>query len=196
MKYLQQVVDLANDRGYLELPEVITIQKRLPDWFKHQGLDANSLNGPTQLPAALKEFYQCQSLACFLEGAMDASVFLTHLEPFMSGPFPPVVKWTSGEHVVVAYHGHSGMVCAARLGLDDPPVFWGFSEEQEPSDDTTDGVETPSFSKWIFDFVSGYENLLDHWEKTYREVHANPAELKRVGGMEWIRDLPGMTRRL
>jgi hypothetical protein len=46
---------------------------------------------------------------------------------------PFVVAWDGAPHIVVALHGHSGLVGAARLDAGpDPPFFWGFEDEDEP----------------------------------------------------------------
>jgi hypothetical protein len=53
-----------------------------------------------------------------------------------------------------------------------------------------------TFSGWVFAAVDGHEARLDYWQGVYEKCQANPAEAVRIGGVEWIRDMPGMSQRL
>src|SRR5947207_1165275 len=72
------------------------------------------------------------TLACFLEAALDSEVFLTDLAGMVEGDPPPVVTWSSGPHLVFAFHNHSGLVWATEFGPDDPRVFGGFDDDPDP----------------------------------------------------------------
>jgi hypothetical protein len=144
------------------------------------------------LPTALREFYGCISLACFLEVSGDGEVFLGELAECLDNPdLPPLIEWSSGRYIVVGFHGHSGCVCAVALEGQDPPTVWGFMDEVGPFDRTAD-----KFSDWIFRGVDGYEGQLDYWQRVWEKCSAVPAEARRLGGVEWIRRMPGMSARL
>jgi hypothetical protein len=198
MQYLQRAYDLAEARGYLRYPAVLVLQDRVPDWFRALGTAAGlaefEARRGVQVPAALREFYGCLPLACFLEATIDGEVFLTDLATMIACDPPPLVAWSSGPHLVFAFHGHSGMVAAVELGSDDPRVFWGFDGEPEPYQD--DDRPPVSFSEWVFGVVDGYEGQLDFWQEVYQKCQANPAEARRLGGVEWIRQMAGMIERL
>ncbi len=198
MEYLQRAYDLAEARGYLRYLAVLALQNHVPTWFRALGTAAGLAEFESQrgvhVPPALREFYGCLPLACFLEAAIDGEVFLVDLATMIDSDPPPLVTWTSGQHLVFAFHGHSGMVCAAELGSDDPRVFWGFDGDPEPCQDP---ARPPvSFSQWVFGVVDRHEGLLDYWQAVYQKCRANSAEARRLGGVEWIRHLPGMVERL
>ncbi len=139
MQYLQRVYDLAEGRGYFRFPEVLALQDRIPDWFRALGTAAGlaefEARRGVQVPAALREFYGCFPLACFLEAAMDGEVFLADLATIIRCELPPLVTWSSEQYLVFSFHGHSGTVCAVQLGSDDPRVFWGSDADSEPYED-------------------------------------------------------------
>ena len=198
MQYLQRAYDLAEARGYLCDPEVLALHEHVPDWFRALGTAAGLAEFETrrgvQVPAALREFYGCRLLACFLEAAIDGEVFLADLATRIDGNPPLLVTWSSGPHLIFAFHGHSGMACAAELGSDDPRVFWGFDGEPEPYQDQD--RPAVSFSEWVLAAVGGHEAKLDFWREVYRKCQADPAEARRLGSVEWIRQMPGMAQRL
>jgi hypothetical protein len=198
MQFLQRAWDLAEVRGYFRYPEVLALQDHVPNWFRAlgtaPGLAEFEARRGIQVPGALREFYRCTPLACFLEAAIDGEVFLAHLATLIGSDPPPLVTWSSGPHLVFAFHSHSGMVCAAKLGSDDPRVFWGFDSDTKPCED--DGRPPLPFSEWVFGVVDGHEGLLDYWQEVYLKCQADPAEARRLGGVEWIRQLPGMAQRL
>jgi hypothetical protein len=169
----------------------------VPEWFRDLGTEPGlarfEARRGIRVPAALREFYACPLLACFLEPAIDGEVFLTDLAALIDTDPPPVVTWSAGPHLVFSFHGHSGMVLAARLGQDDPLVFCGFDDDPEP---LAEDRPPRTFSEWLFGVVDGYEATLDRWQAVYEKCRADPAEARRLGGVEWIRDLPGMARRL
>lgn len=137
-------------------------------------------NHRIKIPGAMREFYNVLHLACLLEGgAIDGEVFLTDLDNLYGDP-PPVLRWQSGLHIVFAFHGHSGLVCAATLGIEDPPVYWG--SDVGPISDPRPSL---TFSEWVFSAVERYEETMDFWQDQYR----------RHGG-EWIRKKVGMGKRL
>jgi hypothetical protein len=126
-----------------------------------------------------------------LEAALDGEVFLANLDA--SDP-PLLVFWSAEPHLVFAFHGHSGTVCAAELGVDDPQVLWGFDDDPEP---TRGEVHPPiSFSRWVFSVVDAHERVLDYWQTTYEKCQGDPIEARRLGNLDWIRRLPGMVERL
>lgn len=200
MKYLQRALDLAEARGYLQYPEVLALLDRVPDWFRALGTDAGvaafEARRGLRVPAAVRELYGCVPLACFLEATIDGEVFLHQLAALSDGEMPPVVEWRAAPHLVFSFHNHSGMVLATRLdaGVDDPLVFSGWGEEEEPMGEEESPPEV--FSDLMFRMVDGHEARLDYWQKVYEECQANPAEARRLGGVEWVRAMPGMARRL
>jgi hypothetical protein len=198
MRYLQRAHDLADSRGYLRDPKVVALRDRVPDWFRVLATDTGLAEFESRrgfrVPAALREFYACPLLACFLEATMDGEVFLTDLATMTEGDLPPVVTWVGEPHLVFAFHSHSGMVFAAKLDADDPLVFCGFEDEPEPVADEERPPET--FSAWVFSAVDGHEARLDYWQGVYEECRDSPLKAQRLGGVEWIRELPGMAQRL
>jgi hypothetical protein len=198
MRYLQRALDLAEARGYLRYPEVLGLQDRVPDWFRALATDAGLAEFEARrgyrVPAALRELYGCPLLACFLKATIDGEVFLTNLATLIDSDPPPVVTWSAGPHLVFAFHNHSGMVFAAELGADDPRVFGGFYGDPDPMTEEECPVEI--FSEWVYGAVEGHEARLDYWQGVYEECQANPAEAVRLGGVEWIRSMPGMSERL
>lgn len=196
MHFLQRAWQLADARGYMRYPQVVALQDRIPEWFRSlatpPGLAAFEQRRGIFVPPALREFYACVPLACFVEAAIDGEIFLTQMleeDPDL----PPTVVWRSVPHLVFAFHCHSGSVCAAELGVDDPLMFWGFEDDAQP---VMDEKHPPvCFSEWVFGVVDGYEALLDFWQGAYLKW-ADPAESLRLGGLEWVRDMPGMAERL
>jgi hypothetical protein len=198
MRYLQHAFDLAEARGYLRYPEVLALHDRVPDWFRALGTDAGVAEFESRrgfrVPAAVRELYGCPPLACFLEATTDGEVFLNDLTTLIDGDPPPIVNWSAGPHLVFAFHNHSGMVFAAQLGADNPLVFGGFDGDPEPISDDERPPEV--FSAWVFGAVDGQEARLSYWQGVYEDCQANPAEAARLGGVEWIRYMPGMAQRL
>jgi hypothetical protein len=191
MRYLGRAREAAEARGYLSCPEVRALQGRVPAWFRALGTDSGAAGFEARrairLPAALREFYGCTPLACFVEAAADGEVFLNALGE-MDGPdLPPVINWLTGPHLVFFFHNHSGVVIAAELGQDDPRVFAGFDDEPKPFSE--EDWPTRSFSDLIFSIVERHEAMLDFWQRVYE---------KRQAGLdlEWVRGLPGMAARL
>lgn len=199
MRYLQRALDLAEARGYLNYPEVLARHDQVPDWFHALGTKTGVAEFEARrgfrVPAAVSELYECPSLACFLEATMiNGEVFLTDLATLIDGDLPPVVTWSVGPHLVFSFHNHSGMVFAAQLGSDDPLTFPGFDGDLEP---IVYGERPPKvFSAWVFSAVDSYKSQLDYWQGVYERRRANSAETARLGGVEWIRSLPGMAQRL
>ena len=70
MQYLQRVNDLAHARGYFRCAEVLALQDNAPEWFRTLGTSVGlaefEARHGVQVPAALREFYGCLPLACFL----------------------------------------------------------------------------------------------------------------------------------
>jgi hypothetical protein len=198
MRYLQRALDLAQARGYLRYPEVLALSNRVPDWFRALGTAAGVAEFETRrgfrVPAAVRELYSCPPLACFLQATIDGEVFLADLATLIGCDLPPVATWSAGPHLVFAFHNHSGMVFTAQLGVDDPHVFCGFDRDPEPI--VEEGRPPETFSGWVFAAVDSHEVRLDHWQGVYEKCQANPAEAVRIGGVEWIRDMPGMSQRL
>jgi hypothetical protein len=138
MTYLSHAYDLAEGRGYFLYPEVAALKASVPDWFRTLGTQDGAIafekRNAVTLPAALREFYICDSLACFLEASGDGEVFLRELAECMEHhDFPPLVKWSSELYVVVGFHGHSGYVFAVSVTGDDPLALWGFMDDSAPS---------------------------------------------------------------
>jgi hypothetical protein len=198
MQKLQPAHDLAETRGYLRYPQVVALQDRVPKWFRFLGSSAGLADFEARrglrVPAALQEFYACTQLACFLEASIDGEVFLNDLVMITGTEPPPLVTWSARPHLVFAFHGHSGSVCAAEMCSEDPRVFWGFDGDPEPIMDET--RPPPVFSEWVFGIVDSYESVLDYWLSVYLKCQTDPAEARRLGGVAWVRDMPGMTERL
>ncbi len=144
--------------------------------------------------SAFTSRYKCLPLACFLEATIDGEVFLTDLATMIKGNPPPVVTWSARPYLVFAFHNHSGLVFAAQLGADDPLALCGFDGDPEP---IVDGERPPEvFSAWVFGAVDNHEARLDYWQSVHQKCQANPTEAVRIGGVEWIRSMPGMAQRL
>ncbi|WP_224364192.1 hypothetical protein [Hyalangium versicolor] len=198
MKYLQRSLEVAEARGYFRAPEVLRLQGKVPDWLRalahEDGLAKLEARLGLPVPGALREFYACSLLACFLEASIDGEVFLS--DPCVpEGEPPQVVSWWGRPHLALAFHGHSGMVCAAGLGEEDPLVYWGFEDEEEPY---VDERRPPRpFSEWVFRIVDGHEATLDYWQKFYEELtQSDPRGLLTHGLTQTIFGMPGMGARL
>ena len=168
----------------------------VPDWFRRlataDGIATFETRHSVMLPAVLHEFYACAPLACFLEATGDGEVFLRELAECFDNPeLPLVLEWSSRQHVVVGFHGHSGCVCAVALEGDDPPAVWGFTDDAAPLDRAA-----TTFSEWVYRAVDGYEHYLDYAQGVCEKCAADPAESRRLGGALWLRQLPGMAQRL
>jgi hypothetical protein len=198
MQYLQRAYDLAESRGYFRYPEVLALQDQVPNWFRalgtQVGLSEFENKHNLEVPRALREFYECHPLACFLAATIDGEVFLVDLARLIGIDLPPVIDWLSEKHIVVAFHSHSGDVCAVQTGLDDPHLRWGGPTDPEPYED--DAALPASFSEMVYCAVNNYEQILDHWEAAYKKCQSNPAELRRLGGLAWVPRMPGMIERL
>jgi len=198
MRYLQHALNLAEARGYLRDPEVLALHDCVPNWFRALGTDAGMAEFEARrgfrAPAAVRELYACLPLACFLEATLDGEVFLTDLVAMSDSEPPPIVTWSAGPHLVFSIHSHSGMVFAAQLGADDPLTFCGFDGGPAPMAD--DERPPQVFSGWVFGAVDGHEARLDYWQGVCEKCQANPSEAVRLGGVEWIRSMPGMAQRL
>lgn len=48
----------------------------------------------------------------------------------------------------------------------------------------------------MFGVVDGEEGVLDYWQRVYHKCQGDPAEARRLDGMDWVRDMPGMADRL
>lgn len=191
MRFLERARVAAEARGYLACPEVRAIRDRAPAWFRALGTDPGAAEFEARramkLPAALREFYGCTPLACFIEAADDGEVFLNALGEIDGPDLPPVINWPTGPHLIFSFHCHSGAVLAAELGQDDPMVSCGFDDEPEPFPEGD--WPRQSFSDLIFSIVERHEAKLDYWQRVYAERRAEP-------GIEWVRGLPGMAARL
>jgi hypothetical protein len=198
MRYLQRAIDLAEARGYLRYPKVLARQQQAPDWFRalasDSGVAAFETRHGFRIPVALRELYGSPPLASFLEEPIDAEVFLTDLAKLTGTDMPPIVTWSAEPHLVFAFHNHSGMVCAVPVGGDDPYVLCGIDGDPDPY--TEEGRPPVRFSEWVFGAVDGYEAQLEYWQGVYEKCKADPAEARRLGGVEWIRGIPGMAPRL
>jgi hypothetical protein len=192
MHYLQPAIDLAHARGYLQCPEVLVAEAKLPDWFRligtREGIADFETRHAIQLPAALKEYYLYTPLACFLDAAFEGEIFLKFLAPSGKEELPPIITWGDKPYLVFSYHLHSGMVFAAELGTDDPLCYCGWDGDLEPYHDEKRPPQ--KLSEWIFSVVEEHEARLDYWQREYL------AEGSRNQGMSWIRALPGMSQRL
>ena len=182
----------------LRYPEVLARQQQAPDWFRalasDVGVAAFEARHGFRVPLALCELYGSPCLASFLEETIDAEVFLTDLAKLIGTDMPPIVTWSAGPHLVFAFHNHSGMVWAVRVGDSDPYVFGGFDDDPDPY--IEEDRPPVRFSQWIFAAVDGYEALLEYWQGVYTKCEADPVEARRLGSVEWIRGMPGMAPRL
>jgi hypothetical protein len=198
MRYLQQAYALAEERGYLQYPEVMALRDRVPAWMlalaTESGQGRFERRHGFRVPPAVLELYRCPRLACLLEVIIDGDVFLSGLATLTRTELPPLVTWSERPHVVFASHYHSGMVTAARLGVDDPPVMGGFTGDSTPV--VGDHQPPEVFSDWVLGAVDEHEVRLDYWQGVYERGRANPAEAERTGGVEWVRSIPGMPARL
>jgi hypothetical protein len=178
---------LAAQRGYLRDPIVVALLQKVPAWFRAMGTPSRQVEFQQTrgfaLPAALCEFYARLPLACFLHAAIDGHIFSAGLSDDDPDP-PPVVRWTSGPHVVFAYHPHSASVCAAAVDQDDPLVAWGFEDEQDPDQ------PVGRFSLWVYGIVDRYEQMLDQLQAWYENPKA------RMNSLDWIFQKPRMNARL
>ncbi len=194
MYHLKRAFELAEARGYFRYPEVIALRDQVPDWFLRLGTEVGLAEFESScghhVPRALREFYSCLPLACFLEATMDGEVFLRNMSEDSE---PPIETRKGVESLVFSFHCHSGMLMAAQFGADDPLVWSGFG-----GDDEADQVARPplSFATWVFKMVDGYEAELERWQKLYEERQANPAERQRCGDLAWVPNMPGMSMRL
>ena len=198
MKYLQDSYNLAEARGYLKYPELLKVKDKMPNWLLSLGTDTGLADFKDKfelsVPPSLQEFYSCLPLVCFLEMTIDGNVFLVEFDE--ETELPLVVNWLGTKHLAFACHGHSGSVCAARLETDeqnDPLVFWGFDDEDEPFEDDRPSI---TFSEWIFNCVNGYDTRLEYWLNFYKDCKSNPAKERRLGSAEWVRKMPGMAEKL
>src|SRR5262245_42659866 len=70
LKYLSRSFALAEARGYLRYPEVVALEEIVPEWFRRlattEGANAFETRHGATLPAAIREYYACTGLACFL----------------------------------------------------------------------------------------------------------------------------------
>lgn len=193
MKYLSRARDAAEALGYLNSPEVRALRDRVPTWLQALGTDAGvaefEARRAIRLPAALREFYGCTPLACFIEAAFkfDTEVFLDDLASIDGPDMPPVIVWSTVPHLVLSFCSASGTVLAAELGQDDPRVFSGFDDEPEPVSEEDD--RSLSFSDLILGIVMRHEAKLDYWQGVYEKGRAGSI-------IDWVRGMPGMTARL
>lgn len=191
MRYLQPALRLAEDRGYLAYPEVRELERSVPNWFRR-------MSDPDQLadfekrhrvvvPAAVRKFYACPPLACFLE-ACYPEVFLSEYQEACSpDELPPIIQWESGRYLITGFHNHSGAVSAVGLtGEDDPPEVQGFEDDADYS------TKSPvPFSAVVFELVDRYERVLDELIAMYDAAESRPG-----GEVDWILDMPGIMDRL
>ncbi len=191
MWYLQRALDLAAARGYLDYPEVRERADAVPEWFRRMSepdrLTAFERRHGLGIPAALREFYACLPLACFVE-ACYPEVFLTgYAEASSPDELPPVIRWASGRYLVTGFHNHSGAVAAVALtGVDDPPEVQGFEDDEDH-----DTEQPVPFSAAVFELVDRYEQVLDELVAMYDAAWSQPG-----GDVDWILDRPGVMARL
>ena len=182
MRCLQPALDLAEARGYTAYPEVLALRSRIPEWFcglgNEVGVSEIENRREIRIPAAIREFYSCPFLACFVEATIDGEVFLTDFSVMNDVDLPPIVNWSSGPHLVFSFHNHSGMVFAAQMGTNDPPTFCGFDDDPDPIVDEERPVEL--FSAWVFSAVDRHEARLDYWQSVYEKCRADPAGAARL----------------
>src|SRR5262245_62168885 len=100
VRFLKRAPDLAAARCYPVYPEGVQRQGAAPDWFARMAapghLAAFERRHGVEVPAAVREFYQCVPLASFLEACYPEVFLRGYAEACSPDELPPVIPWASG----------------------------------------------------------------------------------------------------
>lgn len=130
---INAAIHLATQRGYLPLrPDTRWLQVE-PEWLADlQRLDGfdrlQNLLGQT-IPSTVRQFWRHASLVRLLDS--------WRWQDYLAEP-PQLVSWNNKPHLAICTHPHSGGIGAVAVDEgDDPPLHWGFEDDDAPFEQRT-----------------------------------------------------------
>src|SRR5262249_37315974 len=126
--FLEVAVASAASRGYLPLRPDMRWLSNAPMWLNNLqqpgGMEQLESRLGVKIPAAVREFWSNPSFVRLLDS------WRWHDYLFEE---PRVLTWDSKKHLLVCSHPHSGGIGAVELSPgDDPPMYWGWEDEESP----------------------------------------------------------------
>lgn len=149
---MEDVILWARNHGYFEHSTYRDVRSKVPEWLSQLGTDSGRARLEAEYAVSFSptmSFYtQHPELASIIEAGSDLNAFLNQLRDCV-GTEPPYVLYHQGHpHLVVAFHNHSGGVCAADLVLNEPVVRFG-EIDLENFDLTPYDETTVDFHHWV-----------------------------------------------
>ena len=120
--------NLATERGYLPVGPKTRWLSEEPPWLTSlqtpAGFAALEFTLRYQVPTTVRAFWELPQLVRLLDS--------WRWQDYLACP-PDIVFWGSKPNLVICTHPHSGGIGAVLLdNSDDPPLSWGFAEDDEP----------------------------------------------------------------
>ena len=126
---MEDAIQFAMQHGYFEHPIFLQLRSLVPDWLLELGTEEGAAKLQSEysvsLPSAVRHYARQPELATVIEAGCDVNAFLNQMADCVGAP-PPYVLYHDGHaHLVIAFHNHSGGVCAVDLDCPEPMIRFG-----------------------------------------------------------------------
>jgi len=155
---MQDAIEFLRERGDFEHPAFLQVQPAIPRWLAQFGTESGiaefEAEFQVKLPPAVKFYVQHPDIACVIEAGCDLDAFLNQMKSRVEADPPFVLYYDRHAYLVIAFHNHSGGVCAVDLAGPDSLVRFGDADvanfDLRPQDETA-----VKFEQWIGDAIRG-----------------------------------------
>ena len=165
---MEDAIQFAMQHGYFEHPTFLQLRSLVPDWLLELGTEQGAATLQSEysvsLPSTVRHYVQLPELATVIEAGCDVNAFLNQMADCFGAP-PPYVLYHNGHaHLVIAFHNHSGGVCAVDLDGPEPMIRFGNADLANFDLHPFDGA-TYNFQEWVLSCVRN-ANLARNHEKS------------------------------